>query len=127
MLAPRVIAFHTELSADGSYTAFVAPFTCEIVAIYASVQTVLAGTTTDYFTISVKDGGATGTGTTAIASRGGKSTNWTALKKYTLLATTATPYQIDKGDGVNVVYAEGGTVAVGHIMVSFSVVPGTAD
>lgn len=124
-LAPRIVTVRSAISADGTVPGFVAPITCTVVAVYMMVQTTLAGNTTNYLTITVQDGGATGTGTASIASRGGKSTAWTAVTKYTALALTGTPVKLDGGDAVTVKYDEEGTVAVGDWMVEICVVPGT--
>jgi len=128
-LNPQIIAVSSSITADGTIPAFVASCTSEIVAIYASVQTTLAAGTSNLLSLQAQDGGSVGTGTTAIhtARLSGATTAWTALTKYTLLAETATPYQIDKGDQVNVAYDETSTVAVGQWTVTFHVVPGTAN
>jgi hypothetical protein len=139
-LAPLTIAFHTELSDTGTYSAFTAPCTCELVAVYIAGSTSPAdiNATTDYVAVEILDGGALGTGTALIASRGPLTTtsataaamyglNWTALTKYTILAETSAPYQLDGGDKVNVRYTETGTIALGHLAVTFHVVPGTAN
>lgn len=125
-LAPQIIKVGSAITANGTIPAFVAPVTSEIVAVYARVQTALAGNTTNYMSIAVQNGGTTGTGTAAVVSRGGKSTQWEALQKYTLLAETSNPKRVARGACINIAYTEAGTVAVGDWEVVFHVVPGTA-
>lgn len=68
----------------------------------------------NHYTVSLLDGGAAGTGTTAMASVGGASVDWTAN---TAAAMTVTADAVDGSDWVMVKYDETGTVAPGHVSV----------
>lgn len=68
----------------------------------------------NHYTVSLLDGGADGTGTTAIASFGGASVDTTADTQNTMTISTDS---VDGGDWIMVKYAETGTVAPGNITV----------
>lgn len=68
----------------------------------------------NHFTVSLYDGGATGTGTTSMGSAGGASVDWTADTEKEL---TLTQDSVDGDDWVHVHYTETGTVAPGNITV----------
>lgn len=65
----------------------------------------------NYYSISLLDGGADGTGTTSIASWGGASVDTVAN---TAQALTISADGLDGGDWLRVAYAETGTVAPGN-------------
>src|SRR5574341_310444 len=100
------------VSGDQTYNIFQAPYTGEVT--YLSVgRNGLGATaidTTNYFKIIVYDAGAGGTGTAVIASRGGKSTSWTANLAYNIVTTGSTKVKLDKGDWVTVKHDETGAV-----------------
>lgn len=75
----------------------------------------------NYYTVSLLDGGATGTGTTSMGSVGGASVDFTAD---TAAALTITQDAVDGGDWVMVKYDETGTVAPGDITVCIHWVAG---
>jgi len=68
----------------------------------------------NYYSVALQDGGAAGTGTTAMGSVGGASVDFTAD---TAAALTMTSDSVDGGDWVRVAYAETGTVAPGDITI----------
>lgn len=100
------------ISGDQTECVFQAPYTGEIT--YLSVGRCGLGATTidttNYFKLIVYDGGASGTGTAVIASRGGKSTSWTAQQAYNILTTGSTKHKLDKGDWVTIKHDETGAV-----------------
>lgn len=68
----------------------------------------------NYYTISILDGGPDGTGTTALGSYGGASVDYMAN---TAVSFTFTSDSVDGNDYVMVKYDETGTVAPGNITV----------
>lgn len=68
----------------------------------------------NHYTVSLIDGGADGTGTTAMASVGGASVDFTADTEAEM---TITNDSVDGSDWIHVKYDETGTVAPGNITV----------
>ena len=68
----------------------------------------------NHYTVSLIDGGATGTGTTSMGSFGGASIDTVADTQNVIAMTT---YSVDGSDWIHVSYAETGTVAPGNITV----------
>lgn len=68
----------------------------------------------NYYTVSILDGGADGTGTTSMGSVGGASVDFTADTEAEL---TMTSDAVDGDDWIHVKYDETGTVAPGNITV----------
>jgi len=106
---------------------FVASCTGEVVASKVMLDGGFNANTTNYCKFLLYDGGAIGTGTAVIASRGGKSTDYTALQWYNILTEGATPHKLDKGDACYLKYDETGTVSPGTISASVWFVPGLQD
>ena len=100
------------VSGDQTHIIFRAPQTGEVVQLAVGRNGLGATTidTTNYFKLIAYDGGAKGTGTAVIASRGGKSTSWTAQQAYNILTEGASPYKLDKGDYLTLKHDETGTV-----------------
>jgi len=83
---------------------FVAPYDCEVsVSVMASSN--IATNVSNYATVSLIDGGATGAGTTAMGNITTQSTGWTAN---TLTAITLTSDDLDEGDVVRYAVAQTG-------------------
>ena len=68
----------------------------------------------NHYTVSILDGGATGTGTTSMGSFGGASVDTTADTENVI---TMTSDPVDGGDWIHAHYTETGTVAPGNIYV----------
>jgi hypothetical protein len=83
--------------------------------------TLHAGTTADgsnFIVMTLQDAGSDGTGTAAIATRGGASVAWVADGVYDLAMTGSIPYPIDADDWIAMGWAETGTWAmVGTVTV----------
>ena len=120
-----------QLTGDQTIKVWRAPTTGEIVDLRVGrEQNTSAPTTVDttnYFKLIVYDAGSSGTATAVIASRGGKSTSWTALQLYALITEGSTAHKLDKGDSVNIKFDESGTIATGAYFVIGTFVPGIVD
>ena len=68
----------------------------------------------NHYTVTLVDGGATGTGTTTIATVGGASVDFVADTEAEMTISTDS---VDGSDWVHVKYIETGTVAPGNITV----------
>ena len=127
-LAPITVPCHVfDPGADDRVPLFRASCTCEIVGIYVVMSNGVTATTSVFITAQIEDGGSAGSGTTAIASRGSKTTGFTAETIYEYLTASDTPHQLDKGDWVFLDYDESGTCAPGVITSNFEIVRGTID
>lgn len=85
-----------------------------ILAAYAIADATFDADGSNYYTVSLIDGGADGTGTTSMGSVGGASVDWTADTAKTL---TLTQTGLDEGDWLHVKYDEEGTVAPGEVTI----------
>lgn len=83
-------------------------------AAYAIADATFDADGSNHFTVSLIDGGASGTGTTSMGSVGGASVDWTAD---TAKALTMTQTGLDEGDWLSVQYDETGTVAPGELTI----------
>lgn len=68
----------------------------------------------NHYTVSILDGGATGTGTTSMGSFGGASVDTVADTENVIAMTSDS---VDGGDWIMIDYDETGTVAPGNITV----------
>lgn len=123
--------FTIQLTGDQTVKVWRAPVTGEIVDLRVGREQLTDSPTTvnstNYFKLIAYDGGAAGTGTAVIASRGGKSTSWTALQLYALITEGGTHHKLDKGDSVNLKFDETGTIALGAYFVIGTFAPGITD
>ena len=100
---------------DDLMPAFRAPAVgATILRAVAIADTTFTGDGTNYYTVKLIDGGATGTGTTSLGSAGGSSVTWTAMTEKEL---TLSSDAVDGDDWIHVEYDEAGTVAPGNITV----------
>ena len=75
----------------------------------------LPGDSTDHVQLDFYDGGTDGTGTDAVATRGGDGTTWTAGEVYGLPLTAT---QIDAGNWLTFTYTEAGTIAFTAVAIN---------
>lgn len=114
----------TDQTADGAIGAFVAPFGgATIKAFHIIPELTVAGSGTNYYIVTLVDGGATGTATTAIGTVGGSADGYVALTKQSG-TINASLDELDEGDVLRVIYNEEGTVAPGEITISIEWVNG---
>jgi hypothetical protein len=93
-------------------------------AVYFGTQLAIASHATNIVTGSIIDGGATGTGTDEMAAFGGADTAWLANN---LNAGVIAQAELNAGAVLLAKYAEGGTVAPGHFIVSVEWTPGGSE
>ncbi len=83
----------------------------DVVEVSVGLKSGFTATTANYLTLTIRDGGAAGTGTTVVASRGGKSVAWLTDGVYDLTMASGDPYPIDGSDWLVLLWDEEGTVA----------------
>ena len=120
---PVVVSFDYDPAADDVMPIFRAPKACEIKAAYATVANAVAASTSDYFSVALRNGGSAGTGTTVIAAAVGGTPGWSALVPKTWSISEGT---LATGDLVQLVYDETGTATFGQLTVQLEVVYGVA-
>lgn len=107
----------SDQAADGSIGAFVAPFGgATVKAWYLLPELTVASSDTNYYIVTLIDGGATGTATTAIGTAAGSAAGVVANTKSTGTLNTALD-ELDAGDVLRIIYDEEGTVAPGELTV----------
>lgn len=104
----------SDQAADEVFGVLVAPFGgMTVKAAYAIPTATISASTANYYTLTLIDGGATGTSTTAIGTAGGTA-GVTDVTKETFTLNSAL-VNLDAGDCLMVQYDEEGTVAPGEI------------
>lgn len=104
----------SDQTADEVFGVMVAPFGgMTVKAAYAIPTATVTASTANYYTLTLLDGGATGTATTAIGTAGGTG-GWTDVTKATFTINTSLD-NLDAGDCLMVQYDEEGTVAPGEV------------
>lgn len=101
-----VATFAYDPAADEVLPVWRAPAACEVVAAYATVPNDVAASTANYFTVALRNGGAAGTATTALAAAIGGTPGWTGLTPKTFTVSEGT---LAAGDVVTASYDEEGT------------------
>lgn len=111
-----VTVLNSSTSADYTIPALRAPFGgATLKNVYAMASTTLAGSTADYFNITLLNGGSTGTATTAIGTAGGTA-GWTAQTSKTFSLNTSAD-ELSSGEWLMVKYDETGTVGVADVTI----------
>lgn len=85
-----------------------------VIRAYAIPTATFDADGSNHYTVTLRDGGQAGTGTTNMGGAGGASVDWTALTQKEL---TLAQNSVDGGDWIHAHYAETGTVAPGDIIV----------
>lgn len=101
-----VISLNYDPAADDDVALWRAPRACEVVGAYAILTNAVGADTANYFDLALYNGGAAGTGLTAMAGTIGGTGGWTV--------GTPTPFTISEGtlaagDTVLLRYNETGT------------------
>ena len=118
---PVVISLDYDPAADDVIALWKAPAACEVVSACAIKANDLAAGTVNYFSIALRNGGAAGTATTALAAAIGGTAGWTGL---TPKSFTISEGSLAAGDVVTAVYDEEGTGTFGQITIQLDVVYG---
>jgi hypothetical protein len=121
----HVISFNPgrDPAADEDWKIFEMPEEGEIVKVDVTQHGgTIAGNSNSYVTVSILDGGAAGTGTGAMAARGGSGIAWVDATAYTMTITEGT---INKGDWIVARWDETGTVSVADLQIAIHVVYGS--
>jgi|TARA_Y100000310_G_scaffold336187_1_gene420073 hypothetical protein len=106
---------------DDTVPGFEMPVDGDIIAVSVMLEGGFTADGSNYMTITIQDGGADGSGTDSIASRGGASVAWAADTVYDFTMTTD-PYPIDEGDWITIKYDETSTCAYnGQFSVKYTV------
>lgn len=118
---PVVVSLDYDPAADDVIAFWKAPLACEIVSACATVANDVAAHADNHFAVSLLNGGAAGTATTALGSAVGGTVGWTGL---TPKPFTITEGSIAAGDIVVISYNEEGTGTFGQMTVQLDVVYG---
>jgi hypothetical protein len=112
----NITVLKSSTSADYTIPALRAPFGgATITGVWAVSSTTLAASTSDYFNITLLNGGTVGTATAAIGTVGG-TTGWTAAAAQAFSLNTAAD-ELTEGQYLMAKYDETGTVAVADVTV----------
>jgi hypothetical protein len=90
---------------------------------YAVADRVRAADATDYYSVSLENGGTAGTGTTAIGGTAGGTAGWVANTPQEITITSGSG-DLTAGQWLNASYDEEGTVAPGNLTVCIEFVDG---
>lgn len=115
----------TDPGADKAVPILCAPSNDHITveAAYVCADTSVSGSTVNYYSVNLLNGGTAGTGTTNIGSTVGGTAGWTANTPKTISITDGSGKLTD-GQWLVANYAETGTVAPGRICVVVEYVRG---
>ena len=120
-IVPVPISLDYDPAADDVIPIFVAPKNGEILSAKATVANDVAASTANFFTVSLRNGGAAGTATDAIAASVGGTPGWTGLTPKSFTVGEGT---LAEGDVVELVYDETGTGTFGQLLIQLNIVYG---
>lgn len=109
-------------AADDVYPLWRAPLAGELKSAYATVANTVSGSTANYFSVILRNGGAAGTATTALGTAGGTG-GWVGLTPKTMSVPSETNFAA--GDVLTLSYDETGTGTFGQVTVQLDYVFGT--
>ena len=112
-------------AADDVIPVFVAPKTCTIVSASAVSANGLAADGTNNYSLALRNIGAAGTATTAVAAAIGGTAGWVALVPRTF-TISQTANELAAGDVLAIVYDEGGTGSFTSTQVQIDYVLGVS-
>lgn len=119
---PVVVTLDYDPAADDVIPLWRAPIKASIMGAYATMTNALAANGTNFFALTLRNGGTAGTATTAISDAIGGTAGWSALvpKEFTLSAD-----ELDAGDLLQLVYEEDGTGTFTALHIQLDVVYGS--
>jgi hypothetical protein len=118
---PVIASFDFDPAADDILPVFRAPADCTIKAAYVTLANDVAGSGTNYFSVTLQNGGAAGTATAALSAAAGGTAGWTGLTPVAFTLGTST---VDAGEVVTISYDEEGTGTFGAMTVQLDIVYG---
>lgn len=118
-----VVALDYDPTADDIIPLWRAPAASEVVGAYATTVNDVAASTADYFSVALRNGGAIGTATTAMAAAVGGTAGWTGLTPKTFTVTEGT---LAAGDIVTLNYDETGTGTFAAMTIQLDYVVGAS-
>ena len=119
----QVVTVNSSTSADITVPAIRAPFGgITITGVYGMSSTTLGASTADYFSLTLLNGGTTGTATATIGTAGGTA-GWVANTSKSFSLNTAAD-ELTEGQFLMVKYDETGTVAIADWTVIVEYVAG---
>lgn len=116
-----IATFTHDPAADDVLQVFRAPAAAYVTGAYAAIANDVNAGTVNYFSISLRNGGAAGTATTALAAAVGGTVGWTGLLPKTF--TVSAP-NLAAGDVVTAVYDEEGTGTYGALTIQIDYILG---
>ena len=116
-----VVSIDYDPAADEVHPIWRAPAACEVVAAYATVVNDVNASTANYFSVALRNGGAAGTATTALAAAVGGTPGWTGLTPKTYTVSEGT---LAAGDVVTAAYNEEGTGTFVQLVIQLDYVMG---
>lgn len=124
---PIPIALSYDPAGDDNIPLLVCPQDMTIVAAKATVANDVAASTADYFSLTLVDGGADGSGTSEISDTIGGTAGWTGLNPKSFTMTEDNDeHRLDEGDVVILKYDETGTGTFTSMVVQLDVRLGDA-
>ncbi len=102
-------SLHGTITASAEYNLQESTHEAEYTEAHGWVTATIASSTADHWTQTIEDQGATGTGSSAMATAGGVSVALTALTTYDFTFTEGT---VNAGDAVGVNNVEAGTASL---------------
>ena len=112
-LVEQNVIFDKDPTADEKFNvfeAYIEALDVSAIVLYGAVVGGIAASAADQIALGVEDGGAAGAGTVSICTNEGGTEVWTDLTPRQVVMST-TVDDVDKGDWINGVYDEAGTVA----------------
>lgn len=124
---PVVVFLYGDPEADNNIPLLVCPQDLTIVSAKATVMDDVAANTANYFSLTLVDGGADGSGTSEISDAIGGTAGWTGLtpKSFTMVEDN-NEHRLDSGDVVVLKYDEEGTGTFTAMAVQLNVRLGDA-
>ena len=116
-----VIPLGYDPAADDIIPLWKAPAKATIVAAYATMTNALAANGTNYFSLTLRNGGTAGTATTSISNTIGGTAGWSALLPK---AFTMSSDEVAAGECVQLDYNEEGTGTFTSMVVQLDIVYG---
>lgn len=117
-----VISLNYDPAADDIIPLWKAPARATIMAAYATMTNALAANGTNYFSLTLRNGGTAGTATTSISNTIGGTVGWSALVP---AAFTMSADEVAAGECVQLVYDEEGTGTFTSMVVQLDVIYGS--
>ena len=119
---PVVTTIDYDPAADKAIPIWRVPIDCEVKSAYVMLPTALAADGTNYYSLTLRNGGALGTATTAVSDTLAGTAGLTANVPHAFTMSTS---NFSAGDVIQVAYDENGTGTFGAMTIQLDVVYGT--